>query len=110
MGLHQEEHELGRQRAACVEPAYPLCNTVAAQNTAMLEQFFIEPQVRRKWSCCRAASIPRSFARRRAVLALRQQLGISPETVLVGTVAHLVPVKGLKRSLRRFLAFPVFTL
>lgn len=74
---------------------------VAAQNTAMLEQFFIEPQVRRK-----VVLLPRGVDTEKfrpgvePILALRQQLGISPETVLVGTVAHLVPVKGIETLIK----------
>lgn len=70
---------------------------VAAQNTTMIEQFFIEPQVRRK-----VVLLPRGVDTEKfrpgvePRLALRQRIGISQDTFLVGTVAHLVAVKGIE--------------
>ena len=70
---------------------------IAAQNTAMIEQFFVDPQVRRK-----IVLLPRGVDTEKfrpgvePGLKIRQRLGIAPETFLVGTVAHLVPVKGVE--------------
>ncbi len=72
-----------------------LARRIVAQNNDMLREFFASPWWRRK-----VRRIPRGVDTGRfkpkgsPELTLRRRLSISPETPLVGCVAHLVPVKG----------------
>jgi glycosyltransferase involved in cell wall biosynthesis len=72
-----------------------LASTVAAQNTAMLRRFFHGPLFRRK-SLLVAPSVDTSLYSPGTPprLGLRTQMGLGPETIVVGCVANLLPVKG----------------
>lgn len=72
-----------------------LAARIAAQNTAMIEQFFAQPPVRQKVTLLPRGVDTEKFRPGIApCLNLRQQYGISPDAIVIGTVAHLVPVKG----------------
>lgn len=72
-----------------------LASRVAAQNTDMLRSFFARPALRR-----RAVLLPRGVDTDRfrpglpAKLALRPTLQVPSETLVVGCVAAILPVKG----------------
>ncbi len=80
---------------------------IAAQNTAMLRKFFPSLPFREK-----ARLIPpgvdqktyRPQEQRR--LGLREQLGISADTIVAASVGHLVPVKGHGTLIRAAAALP----
>jgi glycosyltransferase involved in cell wall biosynthesis len=72
-----------------------LASRVLAQNSDMLRDFFDSPIFSRK-----VRQVPRGVDTNRfhpevpPRLHLRRRLNISPETLVAGVVAHLVPVKG----------------
>lgn len=72
-----------------------LATRVAAQNTDMMRDFFATPLFRRK-----SVLVPRGVDANRfrpdtpRRLRLRENRGISSGAIVVGCVAHLVPVKG----------------
>jgi glycosyltransferase involved in cell wall biosynthesis len=68
---------------------------VAAQNTDMLRDFFSHPRSAKKTNLIpRGVDIERFRPGAAPRLALRESLDLKPETVVVGCVAQLVPVKG----------------
>lgn len=84
-----------------------LATKIAALNTAMLQQFFDAQLLRKKtrvlaWGVDADAFKPGLTAR----LGLRQNLGISQDTFLIGCVAQLVRVKGHPTLLRALVGLP----
>lgn len=72
-----------------------LATRVAAQNTDMMRDFFANPLYRRKTQLTPRGVVTERFKPNQpAALCLREKYGLDPDSVLVGCVAQLLPVKG----------------
>ncbi|HPV05764.1 MAG TPA: glycosyltransferase [Aggregatilineales bacterium] len=72
-----------------------LASRIAAQNTAMLTRFFAAPRVQRKVRMVpRGVDVKKFRPGTPPRLGLREKLGLSASDIVVGCVAHLLPVKG----------------
>lgn len=84
-----------------------LASRIAAQNTAMIKRFFTSSRNRKKVTHLPPGvdvSLFRPDVPSR--LGIRHQLGLSEKDILVGCVAHLVPVKGHPVLIQAFAQVP----
>jgi glycosyltransferase involved in cell wall biosynthesis len=80
-----------------------LASRIAAQNTAMMKCFFTSPRNRKKVTLLPpGVEVNQFHPDVPPHLGIRHRLGLKEEDVLVGCVAHLVPIKGHPVLIRAF--------